>query len=294
VIAHRPRAERQLERLARLHGLRLVYRDAFGERRRPGHEAVVALLRALDAEVQAGDDLEPALRARREELTGRLLEPVTVLWQGSPPRVLLRAPAALAELPLICELELEGGGRREWRQQESEATPDARGGAACRVPVRLPELPSGYHRLRVRTRDGVAETLLLCAPPRAYPGEPEGSRRRWGVFLPLHALHSRRSWGAGDLADLARLMAWVADLGGSLVGLLPLHAAFLDEPFEPSPYAPASRLFWNEIFLAGERLPELEGSSAARAALAGVDLQRALAELRTTELVDYREVMARK
>ena len=30
---------------------------------------------------------------------------------------------------------------------------------------------------------------------------------------------------------------------------LPLYAGFLDEPFDPSPYAPVSRLHWNEVYL---------------------------------------------
>ena len=43
-----------------------------------------------------------------------------------------------------------------------------------------------------------------------------------------------------------------------MVATLPLLAAFLDEPFEPSPYSPASRLFWNEFYLNIERIPEFQ------------------------------------
>ena len=51
-----------------------------------------------------------------------------------------------------------------------------------------------------------------------------------------------------------------------MVATLPLLAAFLDEPFEPSPYAPASRLFWNELYLDPRRLPEMEDCAGRPAA----------------------------
>ena len=41
-----------------------------------------------------------------------------------------------------------------------------------------------------------------------------------------------------------------------MVSTLPLLAAFLDKPFEPSPYSPASRLFWNEFYIDPARVPE--------------------------------------
>jgi 4-alpha-glucanotransferase len=63
------------------------------------------------------------------------------------------------------------------------------------------------------------------------------------------------------------------------VSTLPLLAAFLDEPFEPSPYSPISRLFWNEFYLDPSRVPEFSGESMPHA---------------RTGLVDYREVMRKK
>ncbi len=37
---------------------------------------------------------------------------------------------------------------------------------------------------------------------------------------------------------------------------LPLYATFLDDPFDPSPYSPISRLHWNEVYLDDEGLPD--------------------------------------
>ena len=96
---------------------------------------------------------------------------------------------------------------------------------------------------------------MISAPLRAYAGE-EAVHRDWGCFLPLYSLRSERNWGAGDFTDLHNLTNWVAEQGGSLVGTLPMLAAYLDEPCEPSPYAPASRLAWNEFYVDVERIPE--------------------------------------
>jgi 4-alpha-glucanotransferase len=72
-------------------------------------------------------------------------------------------------------------------------------------------------------------------------------------------------------------------------------AQFLEGPvFEPGPYSPASRLFWNELFVDVPRLPELEGSPEARAALQDPDLRREVEDLHGTELVDHGRAMAAK
>ena len=49
-----------------------------------------------------------------------------------------------------------------------------------------------------------------------------------------------------------------------MVGTLPLLAAFLDQPYDPSPYAPVSRLFWNEFFVDVTAVPEFDDCDEAR------------------------------
>ena len=109
----------------------------------------------------------------------------------------------------------------------------------------------------------------------------------WGVFLPLHAVRTKGDWGVGSFTDLAELYHWTVGLGGSTVGTLPLMAQFLDEPFEYSPYSPASRLFWNELFVDPEATPEFRRSRTSR--------RLATSARRPAErLVDYRKVYAAK
>jgi hypothetical protein len=76
-------------------------------------------------------------------------------------------------------------------------------------------------------------------------------------------------------------MDWMAELGGSVAATLPLLGAFFDEPFDSSPYSPATRLFWNEFYIDLQRIPEFAGHSAVEPP-------------KKTKFVDYRGVMAYK
>jgi 1,4-alpha-glucan branching enzyme len=299
-----------LDELIGLYGIQAAYDDAFGRRREAGPEALFALLRALGAEVAGPDDVPAAIAARRRELASRLVEPVAVAWEGRldlpvrPPAG--RRPPAAWE----CLLSLEEGEERRYRIRpepgpEPEIEKGAAGGESPHV-LRFPEsLPLGYHRLTLRAGRGraarEARVLVIAAPRTTYGGEIHRSRV-WGTFLPLYALETEASWGVGDLADLERLVAWTAGLGGAVVGTLPLFAAFLgagEEPCDPSPYGPASRLFWNELYLdvgraltgEGTTLPELERSVEARELLGSSAFEEELAKLRKAREVDYREAM---
>jgi 4-alpha-glucanotransferase len=106
----------------------------------------------------------------------------------------------------------------------------------------------GYHAMRWTVLGATGESMIIAAPMRGFGG-PGSGRRRWGVFAPVYGLATVDSGAAGDLASLRRLFAQVEQRGGSYVATLPLLAAFLDEPCQISPYSPASRLAWNELYL---------------------------------------------
>ena len=100
----------------------------------------------------------------------------------------------------------------------------------------------------------MAQALVLSAP-RVPPGPPAG-----GGACSLRSTRSvpRDDWGVGSFSDLGDLRRWVEGLGGSVTATLPLFAQFLDESMlEPSPYSPASRLFWNETYIDVTRAPGL-------------------------------------
>ena len=114
----------------------------------------------------------------------------------------------------------------------------------------------GYHQLAWRCRDEHGTAHAICAPLRAWGGPGQGARR-WGVFAPVYGLASAASGQCGDLATLAQLFAAVERRGGAYVATLPILAQFLGvpgagdaaQPFAFSPYSPASRLYWNELYL---------------------------------------------
>lgn len=114
-------------------------------------------------------------------------------------------------------------------------------------------LPVGCHPLRVEADGHVTESLVVVSPS-AMPGF-DPSERASCLFAPAYSL-----WEQDDplpsFANLARLASSVADLGVDMIATLPLYAAFLDEPFDPSPYSPISRLHWNEVYLSDAGLPD--------------------------------------
>lgn len=280
-----------LERLARRKDVLVRYKDGFQRQRSASPDSLIAILRELGAPIESLADAQRALFETDLAQWRTLAPPVCVSWDGAGISVALRLPEAQAPEYVAWKLQLENGEERSGRTAVADLTNTRRVEigrerfAAKRLQLRE-ALPAGYHRLRLAAGALSAEVTVLAAPHRCW--ESKAANRSWGVFLPLYALHSEESWGAGSFSDLGRLFEWVKSLGGSMVGTLPLLAAYLSEPFEFSPYVPASRLFWNEFYVDPRRLPEWEGAAGAYAAL---DLGRAadrLATFRSEPLVDYR------
>ncbi|HEX6132163.1 MAG TPA: 4-alpha-glucanotransferase, partial [Actinomycetota bacterium] len=223
-----------------------------------------------------------SLRRRRE----RPIEPVLVAWDGRLGDVALggalAASAAGGRAAVRVEPVDADGGPRDARVAVAR---DGRlsAGEALGAPLGL-----GYHRLRVRAGRREATAAVVAAPPTAPGPRAPG----WGVFAPLHAVRGPEDRGVGTFTDLERLQAWVGSRGGAVVATLPMLAGFLDEPFEPSPYAPASRLFWNELHVDVARAPGLEDAPEARAALEDPTFRREAAALAAADLVDHRRAIA--
>ncbi len=278
--------------LARMYGIQTAHHDALGRYVEASPESLFATLRALQVPVEGFGDVPEALAERREEQARRLLEPVIVAWDGHPPSLELRPGTAGGSLAY--HLDLESGERRA-QMVDLASLPETRPAEGSDRPGRrltLSEpLPPGYHHLTVEVGGHSARSLILSAPTRCFTGD---GKPLWGAFLPLYALRTARSWGAGDFSDLETLAEWTAGLGGGVVATLPLLAAFLDEPLEPSPYAPASRLFWNELYVDPRRLPEMEDCAAARRLVESPEFQREVEALRSGTRVDYPRLMALK
>ncbi|MFB8130621.1 4-alpha-glucanotransferase [Streptomyces mirabilis] len=216
-----------LARLAALHGVATSYSPSPDRTVAATDTAVVAALAALGVDASTPDAVRAALAAREAETRERLLPPTVVCWGGSP-------PAALAGLPTGTRLRITT------EQGETRAAAE--------------QLPPGVHTLHATAPDGrTAEAHLVAAPAR-LPAPPG---RTYGLLVQLYSLLSRRSWGMGDLGDLAELTAWAGRaLGAGFVQVNPLHAAVPGTPTDPSPYRPSSRRFPDPVHLRVEDIPE--------------------------------------
>ena len=192
-------------------------------------------------------------------------------WRGLLPeteRAILAAMGAESERPPEAAIRIVAAGRRLRLPPEAELISED--GALLRGLT--PPLPMGYHRLRWEGGDA----LLIAAPGRCQP-PPAG--RRWGWAAQLYAVRSGRSWGIGDLRDLADLARWSRSLRAAALFVNPLHAVVPRRRQETSPYYPSSRCFRNPLYIAIDeppgaslqrlnRLPEIDRDRVWRLKLA--------------------------
>jgi 4-alpha-glucanotransferase len=297
----RPRGRRALEALAGRYGVQVNYEtqaQAQAETRgRIGDESLVRVLAALGVPISHRDEAPELLAAASASARRQVLEPVLVRRPGVPAAYALTLPSAVAPGRVQVTLRLEDG-TVERRPLPSilvgRDRPERIDGAALTRRryslARLLDAQPGYHRLEVEG-PGLAASALVISAPRRCPDPGRG----WGAFAPLHAVRTETDWGVATYRELAELGDWIGGLGGAFIGTLPLNAGFLDGPVvEPSPYRPASRLAWNELYVDVERLPELGASPEARALLASAGLRRRLVRLRSAPSADPVATMAVK
>jgi len=255
--------------------------------------SLIGVLAALGVPI-SGTDQAPDLLA--DATAGhRMLEPVLVRRSGAVAVHRLILPAAIDPGRVRITVRHEDGSLADGSLRPLAAGPTRPIAGTALVEHRFRLVgplatPPGYHRLEVEGPGFTASALVIAAPRRCP--DPD---RGWGVFAALHAVRSDDDWGVGSYEHLAQLDSWVGGLGGSFVGTLPLFASFLDGPVvEPSPYQPASRLAWNELYVEVERLPELELSAEARRLLASAPFRKRLARLREGTLADPPATLAAK
>jgi 4-alpha-glucanotransferase len=271
--------ERSLRDLARAAGLDAEYTNWKGEQTSASDESVWLALRALAPELEVDIERHDAISVLEHKRWLDIVPPVVLAWDG---RVSLpfQVPADM-DLDWECEVTTEQGGvvRAHGRlfdlPADSHAWPGGVVHCVRRAEVWL-EGQLGYHTLTWKTAGTEGEALVIAAPTKAW-GQPGLGFKRWGVFAPVYGLASPQSGAAGDLANLARLVKAVERRGGRYVGVLPILAQFLDEPYAFSPYSPASRLYWNELYLDLQKI----------AAEVGLKVPQAPA-IKPDEPIDYR------
>ncbi|MFJ4624124.1 4-alpha-glucanotransferase [Streptomyces sp. NPDC088812] len=255
-----------LRELARRNGIATDYTTDRGRRITVPSDTLVAVLAACGVDAADERAARDALAGGHGPAAGRLLPPCTVVRAGSPAEVPL-PPGARAHVAL------EDGGRAE---------------------VSAP-LPPGRHVLHVRAGTREESAPLLAVPDRI----PVPERRDWGFLVQLYSVLSRRSWGMGDLGDLAELAAWSGRaLGAGFVQLGPLHAMEPGGLPDPSPYRPSSRRFTDPMHVRVAAVPEYRELSGPARELADSCAARARElndrVLRGETLIDRETVRALK
>ncbi|MEP6799645.1 MAG: 4-alpha-glucanotransferase, partial [Lapillicoccus sp.] len=251
-----------LVELAHAHGVATDYWDWQGQAAPVTAETITTILGALDVAAASDDDVTASLAEVSARVWRRTLPPTVVCREGWTPWVPVHV-AHGAAVDLV--IELEDGSVRSARQVDHVVAPRWVDGVEIgEATFELPgDLPLGWHRLVTRSGsqpllpESVTATLVVT-PPRLSlpPGLAEG--RAVGLMTQLYQARSSRSWGVGDLGDLADLGSWASEEhGADFVLVNPVHAAEPVVPMEPSPYLPVTRRFLNPLYLRVEDLPEL-------------------------------------
>ncbi|HEX4423687.1 MAG TPA: 4-alpha-glucanotransferase [Kofleriaceae bacterium] len=225
--------------------------------------SLIAALRALAPDLgivfEHPGDAPAAIAAIEQARWAQRVPPVVIGWDGELV-VPFSVPAdrdAAWQVTVTTEAgqTVEAHGTLFMLPAEGHAWPGGKVQCVRRARIAVGEL--GYHTVHWRltgalaiggTADHQGEAFAIAAPRLAWGGPGTGARR-WGVFAPVYGLAGAASGQAGDLASLRRLFADVERRGGSYVATLPILAASLDELCQISPYSPASRLYWNELYL---------------------------------------------
>lgn len=245
--------ETSLQTLASRYGVATEYQGFDGQPKTVPDDTLGKVLTALGADVSSEAAVRESLRARDEAPWRRMLPPSVVAEVGTYTTVDVTVPAgAEARVRLWPEDRPEAAHDLDAAASSDTRTVD--GTERERRRYELPEdLELGWYRLEAvcpKVKEGQPETIYVAVTPqRLNTTDKLRGQRRWGYMAQLYSVMSSRSWGVGDLSDLASLAAISGTQGADYVLINPLHAAEPVPPIEPSPYLPSSRRFFNPLYL---------------------------------------------
>lgn len=268
----------ELLELARSYGVETEWYDQGGTFQRVGAATIEAVLAALGVDVTSAGALWNSLMARRNEAWRRMLPPVFVSKAGQENSCWIHIPDGD---PVRAWVDVEGGVRG-WALDPVEKWVNPRhidGRLMGEATVRIPgDMPVGWHVMWAESvgSDGVVRKSscpLVITPAKLEP-PALADGRQWGFMSQVYSMRSESSWGIGDLGDVAELAAWSGHAeGADFVLVNPLHAVSPVPPMEPSPYLPATRRFFNPIYLRVEAVEEFAGLGLAdRAAIEALSI----------------------
>jgi 4-alpha-glucanotransferase len=109
--------------------------------------------------------------------------------------------------------------------------------------------------------------------------------RRAGILVPLFSIASSRSWGIGEIGDIAGLARWLESAGQRLLQLLPINEM---PPGETSPYSALSAMAIDPQFISMHLVEDF----AAAGGEGGLDpaMRARIETVRTSARIDYAAV----
>ena len=217
-----------VRRLADHAGVLIGWVDAWGEHKSVAQDDALAVLGALTGRMLGStSEVDDALKDLVDDEPA--VEPVIVAWNGILPQT--PVPPEVHEAVVVLEDETEIPGE-----------------IIDGTVVIGRELPTGYHRLMLNGGSSVSHVFSAPVSAASVP------RNALGLISPTYSLRSgSHDLGIGTLAELRQLADVCLGVGVEVVGTLPLLSTFADQP---SPYAPASRRAWNEIFVDLSAIPD--------------------------------------
>jgi len=249
-------ATQDLLALAQAHRVGTSFWGWDGVERQVDGGTLVRVLSALGVSASTPEEVSGSLREQQMAPWRRMLPPVVVLQEGQE----LSFPVHVRHGSEVHVWVSTEDGRPHQAVQQEDRTPPREvdgvltGRASFAVPAGL---PLGWHTLHARSGDAEAQCALVVTPRRLATMAPLGRDRSWGLMAQLYSVRSSRSWGIGDFSDLTDLAVLSADqYGAGFLLVNPLHAAAPVPPLEPSPYLPATRRFFNPLYIRVEAIPE--------------------------------------
>jgi 4-alpha-glucanotransferase len=288
----------KLHSLSRMLGPQTEYNSAFGTLKTADPASLIDILGSLGVKLSPDlSDFDKVIRAKILESWQELSEPVAVFWEGKPQRILIRHAAhkKISKMELSFSLEskkrfklmFDPARLKVIRKEVIDGVTYLE--KAFEVSRKI---PLGYHKAKLLWGERKKEIFVIAAPWRSYrTPKGRGPARSCGLFAPLYSLHSNESLGIGEFTDLEKMIDNAYALGCDFIGTLPMLAIFTDKPMvEPSPYSPASRLFWNELYIDPRNSKEWTKSKEAREIAATKAFKTHLQALQTSKEVDYQAV----
>lgn len=252
-----------LAQLADAHGVRTRYDGFDGGEVSVPQETLEVVLTALGADVSSEEAAQQSLTAKADEQWTALLPPVAVTTEGAETLIPVHIPVSTESgtadsAGITLELTVDGEALTLRPADGAPETREVEGQTVQRVLYKLPtDLTPEWYRLTatVESQAGGADTEhsqsieVAVTPARLTTTDRLKGQRRWGWAAQLYSVASNRSWGVGDINDLAALAAIGGEQGADYILVNPLHASEPVPPIEPSPYLPTTRRFFNPLYL---------------------------------------------